>query len=46
MSLVIPSYRLTKSQGRHFGRMLAVAAGDVSAQLSRSSKSTIPEGQS
>jgi DNA-binding IclR family transcriptional regulator len=46
MSLVIPSYRLTKTQAADFGRKLAAAAGDVSAQLSRSRKSTIPEGQS
>ena len=46
MSLVIPSYRLTIGQAAEFGGMLTLATGDVSAQLSRSSKSTLPEGQS
>ena len=45
MSLVIPSYRLTKGQAAEYGRMLTLATGDVSAQLSRSSKSNLPEGQ-
>jgi DNA-binding IclR family transcriptional regulator len=46
MSLVIPSYRLTKSQIVECGRLLTVATGEVSAQLSRSSKSTLSEGES
>ena len=46
MSLVIPSYRLTKSQTAEYGRMLTLATGEVSAQLSRSSKSTLSEGES
>ncbi len=46
MSLVIPSYRLTKSQIAECGRLLTVATGEVSAQLSRSSKSTLSEGES
>jgi IclR family transcriptional regulator, acetate operon repressor len=46
MSLVVPSYRLTKGQTADFGRMLKTATDDVSALLSHSSKSTLPEGQS
>ncbi len=46
MSLVIPSYRVTKGQAAEYGRMLTRATEDVSARLSRASKSTLPEGQS
>ena len=46
LSLVVPSYRLTKGQAAEFGRTLTLAAGEVSAQLSRSSKTPLPEGQS
>jgi IclR family transcriptional regulator, acetate operon repressor len=45
MSLVVPSYRLTKGQAAEFGRKLTSATGDVSAQLSHSSKPTLAEGQ-
>jgi IclR family acetate operon transcriptional repressor len=36
LSLVVPSHRLTASETMHYGRMLASAAADVSARLSRS----------
>lgn len=42
MSVVVPSYRLTKGQTAEFGRMLTSATGEVSARLSGTSK----EGQS
>jgi len=46
MSLVVPSYRLTKAQAADYGRTLTTAADEVSAQLSRSPKSTLREGRS
>ena len=45
LSLVIPSYRLTASEATECGKMLASAAANLSAQLSRP-KTCIPEGQS
>ena len=46
LSLVIPSYRLTASETVQYGRLLASATAGVSAQLSRSPKSSLPERQS
>ena len=47
MSLVVPSYRLTKGQAAEYGRIAdRRPSGDVSAQLSRSSNPPLPEGQS
>jgi DNA-binding IclR family transcriptional regulator len=46
LSLVIPSYRLTASQAKRYGRMLVTATADVSARLSSSPKSSLPRGQS
>jgi len=46
LSLVIPSYRLTASQAKRYGRMLVTATADVSARLSSSPKSSLPQGQS
>jgi IclR family acetate operon transcriptional repressor len=46
LSLVVPSYRLTASETVQYGRLLASAAAGVSAQLSRSPKSRLPERQS
>jgi DNA-binding IclR family transcriptional regulator len=46
MSLVVPSYRVSAGQAAEFGQMLTLAAAEVSAQLSRSSNSTLREGQS
>jgi DNA-binding IclR family transcriptional regulator len=43
LSLVIPSYRLTASQAKRYGRMLVSATADVSARLSGSPKSSLPE---
>jgi IclR family transcriptional regulator, acetate operon repressor len=45
LSLVIPSYRLTAAEATECGKMLASAAANLSAQLSRP-KSSLPEGQS
>jgi IclR family transcriptional regulator, acetate operon repressor len=45
LSLVIPSYRLTAEEATECGQMLASAAANLSAQLSRP-KSSLPEGQS
>jgi IclR family transcriptional regulator, acetate operon repressor len=45
LSLVIPSYRLTAAEAKECGQMLASAAANLSAQLSRP-KSSLPEGQS
>jgi IclR family acetate operon transcriptional repressor len=44
MSLVVPSYRLTTPQAAQYGRMLVSAAAVVSARLSNSPKSRLPEG--
>lgn len=46
LSLVIPSYRLTASQAKRYGRMLVTATADVSARLSSTPKSSLPQGQS
>jgi IclR family transcriptional regulator, acetate operon repressor len=46
MSLVIPSYRVSRRKAAEYGRLLAVATAEVSALLSRTSNSTLPEGQS
>jgi IclR family transcriptional regulator, acetate operon repressor len=46
MSLVVPSYRVSAGQAAEYGLMLTLAAAEVSAQLSRSSNSTLREGQS
>ena len=46
LSLVIPSYRLTASQAKRYGAMLVTATADVSARLSSSPKSSLPQGQS
>jgi IclR family transcriptional regulator, acetate operon repressor len=46
LSLVVPTYRLTASQARHYGRMLASAADVLSAGLSRRSNPTLAQGQS
>jgi DNA-binding IclR family transcriptional regulator len=46
LSLVIPSYRLTASQAKRYGRMLVTATADVSARLSSSPKPSLPQGQS
>jgi DNA-binding IclR family transcriptional regulator len=46
LSLVIPSYRLSASQAKRYGRMLVAATADVSARLSSSPKSSLPQGQS
>ena len=46
LSLVVPSYRLPASKAAQYGRMLASATAGVSAQLSRSPKSSLPERQS
>jgi len=46
LSLVIPSYRLTASQAKRYGRMLVTATADVSARLSSSPKPSLPEGPS
>jgi IclR family acetate operon transcriptional repressor len=43
LSLVIPSYRLTTSQATQHGRMLVSAAAGISARLSSSPKSSLPE---
>jgi IclR family acetate operon transcriptional repressor len=43
LSLVVPSYRLTASQAKRYGRMLVSATADVSARLSGSPKSSLPE---
>jgi DNA-binding IclR family transcriptional regulator len=43
LSLVIPSYRLTTSQAKQHGRMLVSAAAGISARLSSSPKSSLPE---
>jgi IclR family acetate operon transcriptional repressor len=43
LSLVIPSYRLTTSQAPQHGRMLVSAAAGISARLSSSPKSSLPE---
>ena len=46
MSLVIPSYRVPSGQAAEYGRMLTLATADVSAQLSGSPNSSLPEGRS
>jgi IclR family transcriptional regulator, acetate operon repressor len=46
LSLVVPTYRLTAPETVQYGRSLAAAAAGMSAQLSRSPKSRLPEGQS
>jgi IclR family acetate operon transcriptional repressor len=46
LSLVIPSYRLSTPQAAKYGRMLASAAADLSAALSRRPNSTLAEGRS
>jgi IclR family transcriptional regulator, acetate operon repressor len=46
LSLVVPSYRLTASQAKRYGRMLVSATADVSARLSSSPKSSLPESPS
>ncbi|MDT5186771.1 MAG: IclR family transcriptional regulator, acetate operon repressor [Mycobacterium sp.] len=46
LSLVIPSYRLTTSQAKRYGRMLVSATADVSARLSSLPKPSLPEGPS
>jgi IclR family transcriptional regulator, acetate operon repressor len=46
LSLVIPSYRLSRAQAAKHGRKLVKAATALSAGLSRRSNSTPPEGQS
>ena len=46
LSLVVPSYRLTASQAEQYGRMLASATADLSAQLSRSPKTLLAESRS
>ena len=46
LSLVVPSYRLTKQEAAQYGRMLASAAAALSARLSRRPKPALPEGQS
>jgi IclR family transcriptional regulator, acetate operon repressor len=46
MSLVVPSYRVSAGQAAEYGQMLTLATAEVSAQLSRSSNSTLREGQS
>jgi DNA-binding IclR family transcriptional regulator len=46
LSLVIPSYRLTASQAKRYGRMLVSATADVSARLSSLPKPSLPEGPS
>jgi DNA-binding IclR family transcriptional regulator len=43
LSLVIPSYRLTKSQAMQYGPMLVSATAEVSARLSSSPKPRLPE---
>jgi IclR family transcriptional regulator, acetate operon repressor len=43
LSLVVPSYRLTASQAKRYGRMLVSAAADISARLSSFPKSSLPE---
>ena len=44
LSLVVPSYRLTTSQAKQYGRMLISATADVSARLSTTPKPRTPEG--
>jgi IclR family transcriptional regulator, acetate operon repressor len=46
MSLVIPSYRVSARDAAEYGRQLTLATAEVSAQLSRSSNSPLPEGRS
>lgn len=43
LSVVVPSYRLTKCEAAQYGEMLVSAAAAVSAQLSRSPKTSLPE---
>jgi DNA-binding IclR family transcriptional regulator len=43
LSLVVPSYRLTTPQAKQHGRMLVSATKDVSARLSSSPKTSLPE---
>ena len=43
MSLVIPSYRVSASGAAEYGRLLALATAEVSAQLSRSTKPLLQE---
>ena len=42
LSLVVPSYRLTASQAKQYGRMLVSATADVSARLSSTPKPKHP----
>jgi DNA-binding IclR family transcriptional regulator len=43
LSLVVPSYRLTAAQAKRHGQTLLSATAEVSARLSRSPKSSLPE---
>jgi IclR family transcriptional regulator, acetate operon repressor len=46
MSLVIPTYRLTASDTKRYGKMLVSAAAGTSAQLSHPANPSLPERQS
>jgi IclR family acetate operon transcriptional repressor len=46
LSLVVPSYRLTASKTVQYGRLLVSSTAAVSARLSRSPKSRLPERKS
>lgn len=43
LSVVVPSYRLTATQAKQYGRTLVSAAAGITARLSSSSKSSLPE---
>ena len=43
LSVVVPSYRLTATQAKQYGRTLVSAAAGITARLSSSPKSRLPE---
>jgi DNA-binding IclR family transcriptional regulator len=43
LSVVVPSYRLTATQAKQYGRTLLSAAAGITARLSSSRKSSLPE---
>jgi DNA-binding IclR family transcriptional regulator len=44
LSLVVPSYRLTATQAKQYGRTLLSAAAGITARLSSSPTQSLPEG--
>jgi DNA-binding IclR family transcriptional regulator len=43
LSVVVPSYRLTATQAKQYGRTLLSAAAGITARLSSSPKTSLPE---